>query len=268
MEDSDQNNSRIPPQNRPRASYPWDGQSDFAACNFALGTFLNNLRGRVTVNGRLHAETYLAASGVIAGFAAQYALLTKLVAEQDDVALGQLRSVAASTGKFFQGRPLYDALVPDSTANLNERLWSVAGRGAEAAGMDTKYLPRVLDLFTHVTTAIGSEKEGMPSVAAEHYPQLPLRQLLTLLWPFASMCLTGDAPEVVAPGKRLWPAHLGPASTRFWPAITAHAAASIIHEVKGVLDPVVALRIVMESAIYGSMLDQRPDALTGTPSVP
>lgn len=55
------------------ADFPWKGEPDDIACNLALGDLINNLPRRLTVNGRIHAETFITASGAIAGFAAQQA---------------------------------------------------------------------------------------------------------------------------------------------------------------------------------------------------
>jgi hypothetical protein len=63
------------------------------------------------------------------------------------------------------------------------------------------------------------------------------------------MCFTGSLPGSEV-GVRF-----GPVSRRFWPAIAAHAAGSLIRDVGPVLDPGSALVIAMESAIYASKLD-------------
>ncbi len=36
---------------------PWKSAPDAVACNFALGHLVGNLSGRLTVDGRIHAET-------------------------------------------------------------------------------------------------------------------------------------------------------------------------------------------------------------------
>ena len=46
----------------------------------------------------------------------------------------------------------------------------------------------------------------------------------------------------------------GPVPPKWWCAITAYATARPIIEVKDVLDPAIALTILIESAIYGSKL--------------
>jgi hypothetical protein len=44
------------------AKFPWDGDPSYVACNLATGNLANNLGSWVAHEGRLHAETYVAAS--------------------------------------------------------------------------------------------------------------------------------------------------------------------------------------------------------------
>jgi hypothetical protein len=57
--------------------WPWQKTPDFVACNFALGHLVENLRRRLIVDGRIHAETYISAVGAIAGYAAQRTLFAE-----------------------------------------------------------------------------------------------------------------------------------------------------------------------------------------------
>ena len=65
----------------------------------------------------------------------------------------------------------------------------------------------------------------------------------------ALTCLTGRGS-----GAKLG---LGPVNVKNWPMITAYVAASMMSKVNGALDPVTALTVVMESAVYASKLDPR-----------
>lgn len=49
---------------------PWNSAPTSTACNFALGHLVGNLPRGLTVDGQIHAETYISAVGAIAGFAA------------------------------------------------------------------------------------------------------------------------------------------------------------------------------------------------------
>ena len=57
--------------------FPWSGTPAFAECNFAFGHLVQNLPRRLTVDGRVHAETYISAVGAIAGYAAQRTLFAE-----------------------------------------------------------------------------------------------------------------------------------------------------------------------------------------------
>jgi hypothetical protein len=51
---------------------PWKNDvTNYTGCNFAYADLTMHLPRLLTVDGRLHAETFVAASGAIAGFAAQ-----------------------------------------------------------------------------------------------------------------------------------------------------------------------------------------------------
>src|SRR3954454_20544528 len=51
--------------------FPWPSDEAYIACNLPAGNLANNLASWVMRDGRVHAETYVAASGAIAGYAAQ-----------------------------------------------------------------------------------------------------------------------------------------------------------------------------------------------------
>ena len=54
-----------PPSAEPEL--PWAGDQSGVACNLAAGNLANNLAAWVEHEGRAHAQTYVAASGAIAG---------------------------------------------------------------------------------------------------------------------------------------------------------------------------------------------------------
>lgn len=234
----------------PRTGFPWSSHPNEIACNFAFGHLAHNLRARMTVDGRIHAETYLAAGGVIAGFAAQRALFAHLAETNDSDTLQQMHSVTTKAGgKYFFGDPLNQMLLHGPDAPADERLWPLAAGGAIAAGLARERVPRVEEMFAHVAKSLGAENEGMPSVASKNFPHLPPQDLLKRLWPLAMMCFTGRFPGESRDYD------YGVASPHFWPAITARLANAQIQEVRPVLAPEIGLVIVMETAIYASKLD-------------
>lgn len=230
------------------SDFPWKGQPEEVACNLALGNLANNLPARVTVDGRIHAETYLTVCGVIAGFAAQRSLFARVAESNDDAILGQIHVATTKNGeKLFFGDPLNFMLIGTPDVAANERLWPLAAGGAVAAGLDAAHIPKLGDMFGHVSSTIGGEEEGMPSVPRKNFPHVAPKELLRLFWPLAAMCFAGQLPGVTS--------QFGAAAPRFWPAITGYVANKVIRDVSGVVDPRTSLIILMETAIYASKLD-------------
>jgi hypothetical protein len=224
---------------------PWEGEPEQAACDFAVGNLFNTLPARLAVEGRVHAQTCLAAIGAIAGFSAQRALFEHLKTSGDQALLKQMRTVKTkSGGEYFFGEPLNRMLIPASEAESNQRLWSLAASGAVTAGLAFSKLPDLGDMFTHIATTIGGEREGLPSIGKAHYPHLAGKELLKAVWPLALACFSGQIPDA--------PRDYGAAPTRHWPAISGRVASALIQKMAPALDPRIALIIVMESAIHAS----------------
>jgi hypothetical protein len=229
--------------------FPWKGEPDDVACNLALGDLVNNLPRRLTVNGRIHAETFMTASGAIVGFAAQQALFFQLAENRDKAASGEIKVVTTKAGrKYYFGEPLNRTLFPQSDVEAPLKLWSLAAGAAIANGLKQSELPDPGKMFAHVSQVIGGEFEGFPSTPKENHPQLAVRELLKLVWPLAAMCFNGELSGV--------PAKSGPATQRWRPVIAARATHAFMRQVKDVLDPRTILIIVMEAAIYASKLDR------------
>jgi hypothetical protein len=240
------NQTSLPP--RP-GGFPWSGDQDsFVACNLAAGNLAHNLPRRLTREGRIHAETYVAAAGAIAGFAAQCSLL----ATADAATFANLHIVTPKSGnKYLFGDPLNDALLfARDVSDAEGRAWPKALGGAVAAGFG-EARARAFDvgpLFAHVASTIGEANEGLPSVAAEHHPHLPARELLKVVWPMASQFFAADFDE--------FHRRFGPVPRKWWGAVAGSGASRPIVDVKDVLAPEIALTILMETAIYASKLDR------------
>ena len=145
-----------PPDDTP---FPWHGDPSWTACNFATGNLANNLPAWVEHEGRVHAETYVAASGAIAGYAAQQSLR-----EQDPGA--QLHTATIASGeKYLFGDPLNDMLFAKSNAEAaaGGRVWPRAASAAVSAGLPISDIPDVEDMFGYVTESLNGAMEGRPS---------------------------------------------------------------------------------------------------------
>jgi hypothetical protein len=225
---------------------PWKGAPDAAAANVALTDLINNLPRHMTVEGRVHPESMLAASGAIAGYAAQRALMWEMSAE-DIVSPSSGIQIVRTTrgGFFFYGEPLDRALIPLSPDDPH-KLWALAASGAVDAGLDANDLPDVAAMFEHVAKTLGSEREGLPSLPDVEL-EAPTWQLLKSVWPFALMCFNSQIS-----GQALNPPIV--VNQRWRPAIAAIAANRMIRHAALAVRPRKALTIVMESAIYASKL--------------
>ena len=229
-----------PPPGEP--AFPWAGDPSAIACNLAAGNLANNLAAWVEHEGRVHAETYVAAAGAIAGYAAQQTLRG-----QDPSAPLQLVTTAAGETYLF-GDPLNHMLFAwtDADADAGRRVWPRAVGAAVSAGLPPSRIPNLDDMFAHVAESLGGPLEGRPSTGRDHQPMVPVRQLLALYWPHVMRLFAADFDDVHR--------RFGPVPSRWWCAVAAYVTSRPVIDVKGVLDPVIALTILMESAIYASKL--------------
>ena len=226
-------------------AHPWNGAPDGVAANLALADLINNLPRQLTVDGQVHAETLLAASGAIAGFAAQRALLSGM-ADQDITPANGFHTVRTTNGGLFlYGEPLDLTLVPQSAVDVH-KLWPLAGSGAIEAGLGLNDLPPLEPMFEHVAKTLGSEREGMTSLPDCTF-QAPTWQLLRAVWPLAQMCFNSQIS-----GQTLDPPVI--VSQRWRPVIAALAAGKTIQNSALAVPPKKALTIVMETAIYACKL--------------
>lgn len=227
------------------AELPWTNSQDAMACNFALGHLVHNLPRRLTIDGRIHAETYISAVGAIAGYAAQRTLF----AASPPVTGVNINQVSVKSGEqYWFGDSLNYMLVPRTESDAGRCVWSAAAGGAIGAGLAPQQLPKLDAMFKYVTSTIGGANEGKSSVPDRHQAQLRARDLLKTIWPVALICFSGKFPD----SKH----EFGAAPVAWWSAIAARASSRPIQDVKGVLPPDIALTLLMESAIYCSKLDQ------------
>jgi hypothetical protein len=224
---------------------PWKNTQEAVACNFALGHLVGNLPRRLTIDGRIHAETYISAVGAIAGFAAQ---LTLFAESPPVMGVNINRASTASGEQYWFGDTLNHMLVPETEANASRCVWSLAAGGALSAGLRPQQMPQLDAMFKHVAATIGGANQGKSSVPAGHQAQLAARDLLKAVWPVAVMCFSGKFPGANR--------EFGAVPIAWWSAIAAQASNRPIRDVKDVLPPDIALTLLMEAAIYCSKLDQ------------
>jgi hypothetical protein len=222
------------------ARFPWADDPAGTACNLAVGNLANNLVSWLEREGRVHAETYVAASGAIAGYAAQQSLSTQ------DSAVPLQVVTTASGEKYLFGDPLNDMFFARTEAETTGRVWPRAAGAAMSLGLPLSRLPSTDDMFGHVSQSLGGPLEGRPSTGPEHQPIVPVRQLLALCWPHVARLFEADFDDTHR--------RFGPVPPHWWCAVAASATSRPIIDVKDVLEPAIALTILMESAIYASKL--------------
>jgi hypothetical protein len=237
---------------------PWkNDDKNRMGCNFAYADLRNNLPRLLTINGKIHAETFVAASGAIAGFAAQQALLAQRpnfsIEELNDSSTNDGLSIVRSPrgDRYLDGDPLKAMVFCNwKPTPTTARLWEWAAGGAVDAGLDKSEMPDTLAMWEHVNRSIQGDLEGMPSVPKEHWPHLAPAQLLERLWPIAKLLLIGKGS-----GARV-PSRIGlVVEPHWWPTITGMATGVAIQQVKTDLDPRTALIIAMETAIFTLKVD-------------
>ncbi len=241
--------------------FPWvclgDGEEqespEFLICNLALGDIRNNLRAMLTMEGRVHVETYLAATGVLAGFVAQRALFEHLSELSAKRRVGQVMMATTRAGeKFFFGDMLNDALIARRDEERRLKVWPLAFDAAISAGMRRASAPRLETLFGYVAGKIS--EPFYPSADAR--PGAPAKDLLTLFWPLARQAFEGRLTA------RMLPEEEPRVVSQHWrPVILGFLAADCLLEAAKIMPPAKALAILMESAIYGSKVD--PAAVEG-----
>jgi hypothetical protein len=233
-----------PPASPPdHDGFPWERDPARVACNLAAGNLANNLAAFVAHDGQVHAETYVAAAGAIAGNAAQRSLM----AQHGATLSPELQVLTTTAGeRYLLGDPLNAMLFAQSEADANGRVWPRAAGTAMRAGLPLAQLPNTDDMFRFIADNLGGPQEGCFSTGRQHQPLMPVRELLKLTWPPTERLLKGDVDEMHR--------RFGPVPVKWWGAVTAYATARPILDVKDVLPPAVALTILMEAAIYASKL--------------
>jgi len=179
----------------------------------------------------VHAETAFAVLGALAGYACQAAVRAQHAATGSSAPV-PLNDVQTADGRhFFFGDALNGPL-----AETKLSVWSLAAGAAQQAGCKT--LPDISEIFGSIAKNVGGAQFGVPHVPDQHRPGITIEQTLKALWPklqplVQKVCLD--------------PLH--------WPIAYSLAIQELFQSTKGVLDPGIALTIVMETAVSSSKFD-------------
>ena len=228
---------------------PWQGTADMTAGNLAFTHLTQNLPIRLAVDGRLHAETLLAAAGAVCGYCCQRAVLER-VDMGEEIGGDRLLTLRGANGySYYAGDALNEMFYggPGPAVPANANLWRLLNGTALANGLASERVPTSAEIFSPMAATLGQADEGCPSTGPNHQPHLPIDKLLQAVWPLVQDCLVGRFATL---GGKAYPAPV-----RIWPAVSAWAAVQCFGKTLSILDPRIAVLIVMQSAAFASKLD-------------
>lgn len=179
----------------------------------------------------VHVESLLTALGALAGYACQANLRAQaLIKGMPETAPFQV--VSTKDGKqYYFGDPLNNAI-----AGSQYSVWGVVGGAAQHAG--AQEFPDLNEIFQHTASVLGSESFGIPRVPDAHKAGSTPLNYLKRHW-----------PELLPSVKLFCP---NPAD---WPLLYSLAIQEAIYAGKAAVEPGMAFRIVMESAVPMSKVD-------------
>jgi hypothetical protein len=208
-----------------------EGERPLSAAAFAAKEIMQQVINALKDGKGVHAETAFCVLGTLAGYACQAAIRMEHEARGDSSPL-PLDDIQTADGRhFFFGDALNGPLVQSQFS-----VWSLAAGAAQQSGCQN--LPDIEEIFAATAKNVGGVAFGVPRVPEQHRPGLTIEQILRALWPrlhplVQKVCLD--------------PMH--------WPIAYGLAIQDLFRSTKGMLDPNVALRIVIESAVPSSKLD-------------
>jgi hypothetical protein len=240
---------------RPRA--PWGAEDDIAA-NQAIGGLRNFLLGALKTERGIQAETLLVAAGALTGYAVINAVFEAYlkrgraqVGDAEAASAGKaIVEVKGKDGQTYYFGDLINSFLAASAGPVSRPffVWGYLAGVAINSGVPAAELPDLNEMFKHAASTVGTPEFGVPRMPPNLKPMLTPRQAVDRLWPAVRTGLARiDGPA--AGGRGIDVEH--------WPIICAIVAQQLIGQTKGVVDVKVALRLVMESAIFMSKIDPR-----------
>jgi hypothetical protein len=173
----------------------------------------------------VHIESILGALGSLAGYSCQARVRAQARAQGLDEAALFVRVEGVDGRVYFFGDALNKPLAEDRYS-----VWGIAAGGAQAAGCDD--IPEPNEVFAHVARTVGSPEFGRPRLPEEHPMHDTPLNYVEAFWPKLFPMISKFCPD---------PEH--------WPILLGLAIQEIMSQGKNVLDPCLALKIVMECAV-------------------
>ncbi|WMW80439.1 hypothetical protein RF679_17610 [Undibacterium cyanobacteriorum] len=193
----------------------------------------NKLFAAMSSDKGIHLESLLCALGSIAGYACQVSVREEFVRQQ-----GRLEKEVFIVVDSTQNgsRYFFGDLLNKPLAESRYSIWSLSSGASQKLGLTS--LIDLHDIFRHVTETLGQTSFGVPRLPQAHVAR--------------------ELPEDYV--RHLWP-QLFPIARRYcdkpdqWPILFGVAVQEILFASKGLIDPQLALQIVMESAIPMSKIN-------------
>jgi hypothetical protein len=241
---------------QPAPALPWDPDHAIIP-NLTIGSVRDSLLKWLASSRGVHAETLMVSVGALAGFAGQNAAF-RSIGPPGTPANGAIVMAEAGGQHYYFGDRINGYLV-QQRGEYAYPLWGFIAAAALQAGMAEKDTPDVVEMFEHVTKTVGTSDFGIPRSVEGHPFHITPRQALETFWPRTKMLL-GNADGVLVKGlSGLESAPEGRTSVpeAHWPLIMALVAWQFVRMAQGTLEPPLALRLVMESAIAMSKVDPK-----------
>jgi hypothetical protein len=179
----------------------------------------------------VHIESLLCALGALAGYSCQANLRAQARAKGMPETAPFINLKTKDGRQYLYGDPLNEAL-----AESQYSVWGLAAGAAQHAGC--KALPDIKEIFSHVTGVIGDGAFGVPRVPENHRASDTPLDYLTAFWPVLFPMVQRFCPNPVD-----------------WPILFSVSVQEVTDMGKDVIDPCLALTIVMESAVPMSKFD-------------
>lgn len=191
-----------------------------------------SLINAMTTEQGVHIESILSALGSLAGYACQASIRAEFIQ-----AKGLLENQVFIIAGCADGKNYYFGdLLNKPLAESQYSVWGLAAGAAQELG--SQNLMNLDDIFAHVSQTVGGPGFGVPRIPEHHRPAEPPINYVKHIWPKL-------LPLV---DKRC-------AQPAEWPILFGLAIQEIMYMGKEVIDPALALSIVMESAVPMSKID-------------
>ncbi len=204
----------------------------FAAPAFGAKAVNDRLMKLMKNDKGIHLDSYLGVLGSLAGFSCQ------MVIREEQIKIGRKTEesvfiIATPTDgkRYFFGDALNGPLVENQHS-----VWSLTAGAAQRLGL--REVPDVGEIFRHTAATVGTEAFGIPRLPEGHSLTDPPINYVIHLWPFFLPMIKEYCD---------YPCE--------WPILFGIAIQETIVSTKGVLDPKLAMKLVMECAIPMSKVD-------------